>query len=803
MMAKTRRSLSFVLCTVPAVCLFVIAILAANLLFARQVRALPLCEETSGVRCREDVEAAINIVIESLRDGAPDVADSKSGISDFLNALQDFGDARAFIANIENENGMELTVTDRCQASSDEDKRALRKTALGVADTSKLPADRFSSPEASTATRTALTALVRSMVEAVGNNLDEIEMIGGFDPDHVAAARKTLANAGNDLAQHNLARAANKAKSAYDTVDGDSNVSPVCVAQVRASCPVLPEPTSFAGDTEFNNTIRSQMWITDDGVWWGAFADVLSDPPGIYFYQRVSDNFVQGALIDEAVLFEGEFVAGKPDTLWNGSHLFILVYSLDESDPLAAPPLARLYKYRYSPDTQTYSLLKGFPIDLPLSSSLVTDIAFDQDSTGKLWATYTDSFDGTLHLIWSTSPDHKKWDTQGTILASDLATDTEEAATIVRFGTDKIGVVWSNQAYGEIGFRFHREGKEETKWSPQETIDCCEGIPGVADNHLSLRAAPDDRLLLIAKNDVGNGQLHLYIRSVEGMWGQKVIVDPDPFSAATRPTLALDLENDDTYVLYRDSNKDGLIFFVRTSLLEDPSFSHPCVFINRDTSNVTSTKQALDGITGLIAAAGGDDLISSNIIDLASPLEFIAEPAPMPGSATLQAQTEPQISRSQLLERAPVANYGTIWEGRLSRSETPNDVAQWRSLRARGVKTIVTLDHNRINFGKFGFENFLWIPLDKGAPPTNVAAERVLKFVQDLDHQPTHIQSAEGTDRIATMAALIRYAIDGQRMEAALAEAHRLNEGQELSPAQVEWLYTWAADHQPGSHRRK
>ena len=208
-MAKTERSICFILGIIPAVCILVIALLAANLLFARQARALPLCEETSGVRCREDVEAAINIVIESLRDGAPDVNDSKSGISDFVNALQDFGDARAFIANIANENGMELTVTDRCKASSDEDKRALRKTALGVADTSKLPADRFSSPEASTATRTALTALVRSMVEAVGNNLDEIEMIGGFDPDHAAAARKTLANAGNDLAQHNLARASN------------------------------------------------------------------------------------------------------------------------------------------------------------------------------------------------------------------------------------------------------------------------------------------------------------------------------------------------------------------------------------------------------------------------------------------------------------------------------------------------------------------------------------------------------------------------------------------------------------------
>src|SRR5687768_11716779 len=138
MMAKMGRSLSFVLCTIPAVFICVIAFLAANLLFVRQARALPLCEGIPGVQCREDVEAAINIVIESLQDGAPNVDDSKSGISDFVSALQDFRDARAIVANIENENGEngeELTVTDRCNVSSDKDKRALRKTARGVADT--------------------------------------------------------------------------------------------------------------------------------------------------------------------------------------------------------------------------------------------------------------------------------------------------------------------------------------------------------------------------------------------------------------------------------------------------------------------------------------------------------------------------------------------------------------------------------------------------------------------------------------------------------------------------------------------
>ena len=805
-MAIEKWSLRVARDVVLAVCMSVPVIFIASLFFVGQAGALPLCEGTSGVRCREDVEAAINVVIESLRDGAPTVEDGKSGISDYANALGDFRDARVIITN------MDLSVTDRCKTASDEDELALHKAALGVADTYRLPADRFISSEAFTATHTALAALARAMINAVDNNLHEIELIGGFNPDHMVLAKERLAGAANDLALGNLAGAAGKAESAYDAVDGDGNVPPVCLAQVRAPCPVLPEPTSVAGDMEFNNTIRSQMWITDDGVWWGAFADILSSPPGLYFHQRVSGAFVRGALIDEAVLFEGEFVAGKPDTLWNGSHLFILVYTLDASDPLGSPPLARFYKYSYAPDTQTYSLLGGFPIDLPLSSNLVTDIAFDQDSTGRLWATYTDSSDGTLHVIWSTSVDHKVWNTKGTILASGLATDTEEAATVVPFGKGRIGVVWSNQADGEIGFRSHQangeigfrfrpQGSVETTWSAKETIDCCEGLPGVADNHLSLRAAPDDRLWLIAKNDVGNGQLHLYIRSVDGLWGQKTIVDPDPFAATTRPNLLLDLENDEAYVLYHDSNKDGRLFFVRTGMPEAPSFTHPCVFIDRDANNVTSTKQSLAATTGLIAAASGDDLISTNFIDLASPPEFPTEPAVTPGPETLQAQSEAQAPTSQATEGTPVAAYGAIWEGRLSRSETPKDVSQWRWLRAQRVNTIVTLDHQRTNVGKFDFENFLWMPLDPGTPPTNAAAERMLRFVQDRDHQPSHIQ-AGALDLIAMLTALIRYAVDGQTMEAALAEAQLVNAGQELPPPQAVWLRTWASEHQAGSHRR-
>src|SRR3990172_227737 len=95
-------------------------------------------------------------------------------------------------------------------------------------------------------------------------------------------------------------------------------VAPNAVEQ----CPTLPAPASMTGVTELN-TVKSQMWIIN-GVWWGAFSN-----SGLYFYKRVGNGFVKGALIDSG--------GGRPDTLWNGTTLFVLIYK--------SSSLATLRKY--------------------------------------------------------------------------------------------------------------------------------------------------------------------------------------------------------------------------------------------------------------------------------------------------------------------------------------------------------------------------------------------------------------------------------------------------------------------------
>ncbi len=597
---------------------------------------------------------------------------------------------------------------------------------------------------------------------------------------------------------------------ARDAAGNTATSSPVTVTVSNDSTPTgcATPLDALPGTTLFNNTVRAQMWIIDN-TWWGAFSDAST---GIYFYKLVGSGFVKGDFIDP------NFAAGQPDTLWNGSELFILVQQ--------SGSLAKLYKYTYSSGSGSFAIIGGFPIDLPLNGLADPGaLALHQDSTGKLWATYTSGTN--VYVIWSTSADHLTWDTTGFILAADLSTTTPEATTITHFGGDKIGVVWGNQNLVEYAFRFHRDGALETDWSPKEVIDCCSSEGRVADNHISLRAAPDGRLFAVLKDSIGNGHLHLYVRSVDGSWGQKTDIDSDPLTQATRPVLALDPETDHAYVIYRNST-DGQTYISRTAM-SSPGFGLRCVFLTHGT-NPTSTKQYVNGSTGLVAADSDKDInkvqqIFPAQMELASAsastasATFVAESeraptAPMctvrsPGledhrgpfrAKTGSALRATAAGEPNLPDGSPVAGFEPIWVGRLSTSETPADDSQWWWLRGQGVDTIVNLDAVMYDFAKYGFESFLWMPVGAGQAPTDEGASSFLKFIQSCDNEPAHI-SGGAPDTRATLVALLRYAIDAWTLEAALAEGERLNGGAPLSPEQVTWLLGWAATHLPGSER--
>ena len=371
----------------------------------------------------------------------------------------------------------------------------------------------------------------------------------------------------------------------------------------RGAAAQSPGPDhSFPGATN-SPTIKSQFWI-NDGTWWGIFSDGSA---GLHIYQKVGDSFVKGDLVNANVL-------GLPDTLWDGTNLFVLV--------LESETQAQLYKYSYAAGPQPYTLAAGFPVSLPLAGLAVSAVVA-KDSTGKLWVTYAGAEtgaggDSSIHVIWSTSPDHLTWDTTGSVIEAATATNQTDVASIVAFndGSPKIGVVWSNQRLGEYAFRYHADGTPETTWSTKEVVDS--GLT-IASEAFSIVATPDGRVLVVGTDLIGNGHLNFYARSTAGTWSARLPVSSDATSKPSRPLLVYDSDNNAAFLLYRDSTYNKSTFFTRTSLSGPISFSTPNVLISAKASDGTTTKQYVNNATDLIAAASQDGEVFWNILDLSSP----------------------------------------------------------------------------------------------------------------------------------------------------------------------------------------
>lgn len=373
----------------------------------------------------------------------------------------------------------------------------------------------------------------------------------------------------------------------------------------EAQSPNLPGPDrSFPGATNAPS-VKSQLWI-NNGTWWGIFSDGAS---GLYFYQRVGDSFVKGDLVDANVL-------GLPDALWDGTNLFVAV--------LESGTQAKLYKYTFSGGPQPYVLEPGFPVTLPVSG-LALSAVIAKDSTGKLWMTYAGSAtskggDSSIHVIWSTSPDHLTWDTAGSLIETATATNTTEYSSIVSFndGSPKVGVMWSNQRLGEYGFRYHVDGTAETVWNAKEIIDG--GVTGgIASKYFAIQAVPDGRVLAVGTDLIGNGHLYFYTRDTAGAWSARVPVSADATSQPSRPLLVVDTDNNAAYCMYRDSTYNKSTFFTRTSLSGPISFAAPAVLISASASDGTTTKQYVTNASDLIAAASNNGEIFWNVLDLSAP----------------------------------------------------------------------------------------------------------------------------------------------------------------------------------------
>jgi PKD repeat protein len=351
---------------------------------------------------------------------------------------------------------------------------------------------------------------------------------------------------------------------------------------------------------------ESKTWFAD-GVWWGSLWDTAS---GRYEIFRMSTATQTWSSTNVGL---DTRTNSRADTLWTGSKLYVASHVFSESPASGFP--SWLYRFTYNAATDMYSLDAGWPqqINNVRSETLV----IDQDSTGQLWATWVQNDANGQRRVhvnrtvsgdstWGTpfvppgNPDHTR-------VASD------DVSTIVAFGGNRIGLLWSNQRTSPKAFNFmlHMDTSDDETWGNSIALS---GSSSFGDDHINLKSIVSDgtgRIFAAIKtSNTGSSEpsIVLLARSAAGAWSFHTIwtVSND----MTRPIVLLDLANSRIHAFA--SEEGGGAVMTKSSSLSSVSFPSGAGTVvmdddsHSDINNVTSTKQNLSAGSGLLVLASND-----------------------------------------------------------------------------------------------------------------------------------------------------------------------------------------------------
>ena len=238
---------------------------------------------------------------------------------------------------------------------------------------------------------------------------------------------------------------------------------------------------------------QSKLWV-NDGLWWAC----VNDATNLAIYKLDAGAWAHVFTIQSAVV--PSFQGGTSDVLWDGTNLFVAAFGLSTS---------KIYKLGYDSLTQTYSVLAGFPKSLAMSTGSET-IVLDKDSTGRVWATYEAG--GKIYAYYSISSDHTQW-IATPFQVSTQTVDADDIASVVAFGGDKIGVLWTDQREQQVCFRWRRDTDSPTTWQP---VEIARSGFGCIDDHINMKADSQGRVYFVAKDYFD--AVWVGRRDLDGIW---------------------------------------------------------------------------------------------------------------------------------------------------------------------------------------------------------------------------------------------------------------------------------------------
>ncbi len=316
---------------------------------------------------------------------------------------------------------------------------------------------------------------------------------------------------------------------------------------------------------------QSKLFVLNDS-WWACVNNLTK----LSIYKLSAATWTKKLDVVNAIVPFDE--GGTNDVLWDGTNLFIATWD-------AATP--KLYKFSYNAGTDNFALLSGFPVNIPSLPGTET-IVIAKDSTGRIFATYEGN--NRAQVLYTTTADHKSW---SSALALSGTVDPDDISTIVAFGGNKIGVLWSDQVGNQVAFRWRNDSDSPGTWQPAEVVRS--GF-GNVDDHLNMKADSQGRVFIAGK-DFFDG-VYVARRNVDATW--TVTTTASGLDCGTRPLLQIDESVNKLYVFYTRwgtcVSTGNHAIEEREADLDNLLFTLPTVFIsanNLSMNNISGTKDLL------------------------------------------------------------------------------------------------------------------------------------------------------------------------------------------------------------------
>jgi Ca2+-binding RTX toxin-like protein len=378
----------------------------------------------------------------------------------------------------------------------------------------------------------------------------------------------------------------------------------------------IPGPAYAAGTSGAPTTSKpeSKLWF-NDGRWWAVMAKKVNATNNDYHIFRL--RLRPQRWVDTGVVVDFRD-STRQDVLWTGSKLFVAAHKyvdVTNYDSVQAPgDQMRLYRFGYNAGSNTYTLEGTAVINAQRSETLV----IDRDSTGAIWATWVqEDSGGTQHHVYVNKSDG---DCVGGVPSNcnfsspPFSLDNvggDDISSVVQFGGNKVGVVWSNTSAGagQMRFNSHTDGQPLGTWVGQEAILGGPTAPKLADDHINLKADSSGRVYAVTKTKyIGQtrpGTVLSRRDATTGTWSNHTVSRAS--LDRTRPIVLLD-EQHNRIRVFEGSTHNTAVYMKQSRLgtIGFPELSAGTRVIQDSGSqmaNPTSTKQTISNSTRLIVLA--------------------------------------------------------------------------------------------------------------------------------------------------------------------------------------------------------